>query len=188
MPSVVCSCGKTIEVKPEWAGAFIRCRGCASKVYVPRPGESPPGAAPPQPASPGAVPVAPVPEDELRACPYCAEKIRKQAIKCRYCGQSIVLGRAGATAVHHRPRPVRTDTGGTGILIVAILGWVLGCLGLIILPVAWAMGASHESTCRAQGIEPSGVAKAGKILGMVGTILYGVGVLFFIVVAAVGGQ
>lgn len=184
MPSVVCSCGKTIEVKPEWAGAFIRCRGCASKVYVPRPEDPAPAAGPLPLAAPGPTPEAPVPEDELRACPYCAEKIRKQAVKCRYCGQSLVLGRAGANAVQHRARPVRTDTGGTGILIVAILGWVI--CG-ICHPIAWAMGSSHESACRAQGIEPSGAAKAGKILGMVGTILFGVVVLIMIVVAAAGG-
>ena len=185
MPSVVCSCGKTIEVKPEWAGAFIRCRGCASKVYVPRPEEAKPAADALPIASSAPAEQAPVPEEELRACPYCAEKIRKQAVKCRFCGQSLVLGRAGGTAARPRPRPAPADRGGTAILIVAILGWVI--CG-ICHPIAWAMGASHESNCRAQGIEPSGAAKAGKILGMVGTILLGVFVVIIIIAAAAGGM
>ncbi len=189
MPSVLCSCGKTIETKPEWAGAFVRCRGCAAKVYVPRAGEA--AAPPPLPAATEAPASldAPAEEADLRACPYCAEMIRKQAVKCRFCGQSLVLAKAGGrpTRVRTGARPsrvARTDTGGTGILVMGILGWaVCG----IFNPIAWAMGASHEARCRAAGIEPSGAAKAGKILGMIGTILLIVGVLIVIVVLAAGG-
>lgn len=183
MPSVVCPCGKTIETKPEWAGAFIRCRGCGERIYIPHAEAGAPAAAMipvAAPAPSGDGDSAGQPAEETRPCPYCAETIKKEAVKCRWCGQSLVQ-------VSARPRtPVQTDTGGVGILVLAILGWVLGCFGILFLPIAWAMGASHESKCRAQGIEPSGAAKAGKILGMVGTIIYGIGVLAFVVIGIAG--
>jgi hypothetical protein len=169
MSIVACSCGKTIEVKPEWAGAFIRCRGCGARIYVPHPGEA------------AAEPATAV---ETRPCPYCAEPIRREAVKCRWCGNSA---RPGGAAAPPPPRaPVEVDNGGTWILVIAIIGWVIWCLGLVLHPLAWAMGASHESNCRARGIEPGGAVRAGKILGIIGTLIYGAGVLFFILVALAG--
>jgi len=28
-------------------------------------------------------------KDELRKCPFCAEQIRKEAVKCKHCGSAI---------------------------------------------------------------------------------------------------
>ena len=43
------------------------------------------------------------------------------------------------------------------------------CGGLL-GPIAWAMASSYESDCRAKGIPVSGAGKAGKVIGIIGTI------------------
>jgi hypothetical protein len=121
---------------------------------------------------------------ETRACPYCAEQIRTEAIKCRWCGQSLVLNPVVRPA---QPR-VALDPGGTAILVIAIIGWVIWCTGIVLHPVAWAMGAAYESDCRARGVEPNGAGKAGRMLGMIGTLIYGAVTLFVILLAVAGGM
>ena len=117
-----------------------------------------------------------------RACPYCSETIQSSAVKCRWCGEFV---NAAARARRSLARPRRhgryaaADSGGGGILVLGILGWVLcGFLGII----AWVQGNAHERGCRARGVTPSGAAVAGKILGMIATFLLIVqlfAVLFF---------
>ena len=53
-------------------------------------------------------------------------------------------------------------------------------LGIILHPIAWAMGASHVASCRSRGIEPSGAATAARMLGMIGSIFLGLGAILFL--------
>ena len=53
--------------------------------------------------------------------------------------------------------------------------FVLGLLSLvscqILGPVAFVMGNSYLRDCAAMDVEPDGLAKAGRIMGMIGSVL-----------------
>lgn len=113
-----------------------------------------------------------------RPCPFCAESIRTDAIKCRYCGE-FVDGRSRPS--YRSPQPPE-DLGGAGILTLGILSMIV-CPFLA--PIAWIWGNSHASSCRAAGVKPNTMATAGRVLGMVVTALYAVIIAIVIVAVAV---
>jgi hypothetical protein len=70
---------------------------------------------------------------------------------------------------------------------------VLGILGVIccsfVAPFAWSIGKKTVNEIDASGgrYEGRGQAQAGYILGIVGTVLLVLGILFFILAAVTGG-
>jgi phage shock protein PspC (stress-responsive transcriptional regulator) len=91
-----------------------------------------------------------MPEIALKRCPYCAEEIRAEAVKCRYCG-SAVDGYA-LTRTWYRVRRGRRVAGVCGGLArefgvsvtILRLAFVLGTIfgggtGVIIYLVLWAV-------------------------------------------------
>lgn len=74
---------------------------------------------------------------------------------------------------------------GTLILVLGILGLVIcGPLGI----AAWVMGSNDLKQIDAGAMDPSGrsVTNAGRICGMIATILLGIGALVFIAAMALG--
>ena len=69
--------------------------------------------------------------------------------------------------------------------------FVLGLLSLlccqILGPVAWIMGNNYVNECYAFGIQPDGLGQAGRILGMVGTAIFVLGIVIRVALCFVGG-
>jgi len=83
------------------------------------------------------------------------------------------------------PAPVRNADGAVAALVLGILG-IVACP--LCAPFAWSMGAKAERAVDSSGgtFDGRGMATAGKILGIVGTVLLGLAVLFLLALLVLG--
>lgn len=70
--------------------------------------------------------------------------------------------------------PGATRSDATTVFILGILGIVL-CQ--ILAPFAWAKGNTYRDVCMIHGIQPDGLGTAGRVLGLVGTVLLALNLL-----------
>ena len=74
-------------------------------------------------------------------------------------------------------------------LILGILGFLFGILGIPMSIIAWRLGHTTLAGMDSGHIENNdiGIAKAGKILGMIGVLLWCVAIVAIMVLVAIFG-
>lgn len=89
----------------------------------------------------------------------------------------------GFPSPYGAPQP---SSNGTLIMVLGILSIVLGCFGIILGPIAWVMGNNALKTGL---VDPSqaGQITAGRICGIIGTVIGILGVIYLIFIFAVVG-
>ena len=115
------------------------------------------------------------------SCPYCGGSIPVRAKKCKCCGEWLdkgeqMLRELVGGSYDRRAQELAPHRGGT-ILGLAVFGFF--CLGIILGPVAWAMG-SHDLREMEDGrmdCAGQGLTRLGQICGMIVTVLSAIGML-----------
>lgn len=142
-------CHKSLKADEKYVGRRAKCKFCQHPVVVPHVIEAPP-VTPPPVTPPPVTPPPPPPrdplDDELDAllaepvvaltpvltipCPFCAEPIQPQALKCRHCGE-FLRGHAPAQQVIVQNV---IQQGGGGAIAIETKDGVIGALLSFVWP------------------------------------------------------
>jgi hypothetical protein len=79
--------------------------------------------------------------------------------------------------------PGATKSDATTVFILGLLG-ILLCQ--LLAPFAWTKGNTYVQVCMINGVQPDGLGVAGRLLGIIGTVLLGLSliwVLFLVTMA-----
>lgn len=122
-------CARRIASAPDLAGTLVSCPHCARQFQMP-----------------GTRLPVPPPAQATKTCPFCAERISSNAIKCKHCGSMLVplpgaLGQAVAgppTYPPTYPQPYPGPSIITTPLLISAIGnivvgliWLSTCFGVV---------------------------------------------------------
>jgi predicted Zn finger-like uncharacterized protein len=175
------SCNRKLRVPDDLLGKNVKCPTCGTTFAA---GTSP--AAPPveeeeRPAPAPVTPRRPAPPDEYEERPAGREDEDEDRPRPR---------RSRASMQPHR---------GPLVLILGILSLVLGLtmgIGWVLGPVAWILGNNDLKEMRAGRMDPEGegATNAGRICGIISTVILGLGLvglcgcIAFAVIAGIAGS
>jgi hypothetical protein len=153
-------CGMELDVSGFEVGQTVACQ-CGTHLTVP-----PPGVGPPEPP--------PGPRGAPQAPPYHGPPLQGEP------WPGPPPGPYGAP--YMQPRVQCPEA--THALVFGILGFVIGCLGLVFGPIAISKANEADRKIKANPhLEGSGMALAGKILGIIGVIYGTIAIIYLIFIA-----
>jgi predicted Zn finger-like uncharacterized protein len=172
------SCSRKLRVTDELLGSSVRCPACGV-AFTATDHSAPPPPAPPPPSPP---PPSPPPD--------------RQRVSSRSLSDELEIVQDGDDRPPYRGgfRRDMQEHRGTLILVLGILSLVTGICGVFLGPIAWVMGNHDLQEMREGRMDPEGkgMTDAGRICGMIASILVLAGIVvgcgFFALMMAAGAR